>query len=241
MTPGQAQFPLCAAGESRARKYHANPWLVSNAEAREILFPAPPDLGAARPQFVRVGDALPRRRAHWMSGERMSTRSWILAGALSAAVIATVTYGFCQPPPGADPRIRIWPAGSRACGSAGQAHRAARWSDCRLSTDYRAGASGYEAMVAGRWIAVPQDKILRGITNPTGRAVVCARSGEALHPVLRDTRTRREPAGKGFLRQERDAASSHTGSGSSSSHGTCCARNSSCTTGTSLKLGNPRR
>jgi hypothetical protein len=42
-------------------------------------------------------------------------------------------------------------------------------------TDYRAGADGYEALVWGRWVAVPQDKILRGITNPTGRAVVCAR------------------------------------------------------------------
>lgn len=41
-------------------------------------------------------------------------------------------------------------------------------------------ADGYEALVAGRWISVPQDKILRGITNPTGRAVVCARPEETI-------------------------------------------------------------
>jgi hypothetical protein len=103
----------------------------------------------------------------------MSTRRWILAGALSAAVIATVTYGFAAPPPGADPNSDMarWFQSLRQPGTGSSC---CSLSDCRL-TDYRAGASGYEAMVAGRWIAVPQDKILRGITNPTGRAVVCAR------------------------------------------------------------------
>jgi hypothetical protein len=49
------------------------------------------------------------------------------------------------------------------------------------------GLEGYEALVAGSWIPVPRDKILRGIMNPTGRAVVCARpEGEILCFVTPD-------------------------------------------------------
>jgi hypothetical protein len=44
--------------------------------------------------------------------------------------------------------------------------------DCR-TTDYRTDGDNYEAMIEGRWIVVPRDKILQGADNPTGRAVVC--------------------------------------------------------------------
>ena len=53
-------------------------------------------------------------------------------------------------------------------------------SDCRM-TDYRGAQAGYEVLLSGRWVLVPADKILRGIDNPTGRAVVCAHpDGEIL-------------------------------------------------------------
>src|SRR5579859_43624 len=103
----------------------------------------------------------------------MRTRSLLFGCALSATVGLAVTYSIAAPPEGADPNSAMgrWfqslrqPGTSISCCSL---------SDCR-QTDYRAGADGYEALVYGRWISVPQDKILRGITNPTGRAVVCAR------------------------------------------------------------------
>jgi len=91
----------------------------------------------------------------------------------SGAIAGIVTYGFAAPPPGADPNSDMarWFQSLRQPGTGTSC---CSLSDCRL-TDYRAGMSGYEALVAGRWISVPQEKILRGITNPTGRAVVCAR------------------------------------------------------------------
>lgn len=103
----------------------------------------------------------------------MSTRSLVLVCALSAAAGLTVTYGIAAPPPGADPNSEMgrWFQSLRQPGTGTSC---CSLSDCRL-TDYRASSIGYEALVAGRWLVVPQDKILRGITNPTGRAVVCAR------------------------------------------------------------------
>jgi len=103
----------------------------------------------------------------------MSKRSLILVCALSGAIAGIVTHGFAAPPPGADPNSDMarWFQSLRQPGTGTSC---CSLSDCRL-TDYRAGVSGYEALVAGLWISVPQDKILRGITNPTGRAVVSAR------------------------------------------------------------------
>ena len=102
----------------------------------------------------------------------MSTRILLLVCALSAAAL-TVTYGIAAPPPGADPNSEMgrWFQSLRQPGTGTSC---CSLSDCRL-TDYRTGQDGYEALVGGRWLTVPRDKILRGITNPTGRAVVCAR------------------------------------------------------------------
>jgi hypothetical protein len=87
------------------------------------------------------------------------------------------------PPQNADGTYRAWfqnlrqPATGISCCSI---------SDCRV-TEYRAGQEGYEVLLAGRWLPVPQDKILRGIENPTGRAVVCAHpDGEILCFVTPD-------------------------------------------------------
>ncbi len=100
-------------------------------------------------------------------------RSRLLVCVLSSAAVLTVTYGLAAPPPGADPNSAMgrWFQSLRQPGTGTSC---CSLSDCRL-TDYRAGADGYEALVGGRWRAVLQDKILRGVTNPTGRAVVCAR------------------------------------------------------------------
>ena len=43
----------------------------------------------------------------------------------------------------------------------------------RTAVNARMGGQGYEVLIDGRWIAVPEDKILNGKANPLGRAVAC--------------------------------------------------------------------
>ena len=101
------------------------------------------------------------------------------ASLLVATILLLLIVGDTNaaPPPNADGTYRTWfqslrqPQTGLSCCSI---------SDCRM-TDYRGGQDGYEVWLAGRWILVPPDKILRGIENPTGRAVVCAHpDGEIL-------------------------------------------------------------
>lgn len=51
--------------------------------------------------------------------------------------------------------------------------------DCR-ATEYRASAEGYEALIDGAWLRVPQDKVLHRVANPIGRAVVCYMPGRGI-------------------------------------------------------------
>jgi len=74
------------------------------------------------------------------------------------------------PPPDSDGRYANWFQNLRQPGTGSSCCSLA---DCRM-TEYRGTPQGYEALVYGRWVVVPQEKILRGIVNPTGRAVVCA-------------------------------------------------------------------
>jgi len=94
---------------------------------------------------------------------------WLRAGGVAlVAVIAAASQSRAVPPENADPSLAPWfqslqaPNGSSCCSMA----------DCRL-TDYRINATGYEALVEGRWMVVPPDRILTHVGNPTGRAVVC--------------------------------------------------------------------
>lgn len=53
-------------------------------------------------------------------------------------------------------------------------------SDCRF-TDSRVTPAGWEARVSDdQWVAVPNDKIIRGKANPNGRAVLCHIGGNVL-------------------------------------------------------------
>jgi len=56
--------------------------------------------------------------------------------------------------------------------------------DCRI-TRARVTADGYDALIEGEWIAIPDDSRLDRFDNPTGHAVVCYRrfhndNGDAL-------------------------------------------------------------
>ncbi len=55
--------------------------------------------------------------------------------------------------------------------------------DCR-QTDYRAAGDHYEALVQGRWISVPPEKVLDRTDNPTGRGGGVLDAGHR-HHVLR--------------------------------------------------------
>jgi hypothetical protein len=46
--------------------------------------------------------------------------------------------------------------------------------DCHFATA-RASGIGYEVAIETAWVAVPSDRILERVSNPTGRAVVCYR------------------------------------------------------------------
>jgi hypothetical protein len=73
------------------------------------------------------------------------------------------------PPPGADMSLAPWFQGLRQPGTG---MSCCSISDCR-QTDFRTNGSHYEAMIEGRWLPIPPDKILDRTDNPTGRAVVC--------------------------------------------------------------------
>lgn len=44
--------------------------------------------------------------------------------------------------------------------------------DCR-PVDYKMDSNGYEALIEAKWVRVPDEKILHGKPNPTGRGVLC--------------------------------------------------------------------
>jgi len=87
-------------------------------------------------------------------------------------------------PENADPALAPWfhslqaPNGSSCCSIA----------DCRM-TEYRINPTGYEALVEGRWLVVPSDRVLSHIGNPTGRAVVCYLPGMGILCFVRPDET----------------------------------------------------
>lgn len=44
--------------------------------------------------------------------------------------------------------------------------------DCS-PVDYRISPDGYEARVDGQWLSIPSVTVIRGKSNPVGRAVLC--------------------------------------------------------------------
>lgn len=90
----------------------------------------------------------------------------IAVGLLCAFMVDTAS---ANPPPGADMSLAPWFQGLRQPGTG---MSCCSISDCR-QTDFRTNGSHYEAMIDGRWLAIPPDKILDRTDNPTGRAVVC--------------------------------------------------------------------
>jgi hypothetical protein len=86
-------------------------------------------------------------------------------------LLAGLTAAPAAPPAGADPNSPIgqWFQSLKQPGSGVSCCSVA---DCR-PVDYRIGAEGYEAMLDGSWVHVPDQRVLRNQANPTARAVLC--------------------------------------------------------------------
>lgn len=74
-----------------------------------------------------------------------------------------------RPPKDADMSLAPWFHSLRQPGTGMSCCSVA---DCRR-TDFRIKGNRYEAMVAGKWQAVPPNTVLDRTDNPTGQAIVC--------------------------------------------------------------------
>jgi len=90
-----------------------------------------------------------------------------------------------RPPPNADMSLAPWFQGLRQPGTGISCCSIA---DCR-QTDFRIAGTHYEAVIEGEWRAVPPDKVLERMDNPTGRAVVCFTPARGIMCFIRGPET----------------------------------------------------
>jgi hypothetical protein len=95
----------------------------------------------------------------------------LVAAAIFLAALCVAVAAFADPPSGAltTGPIHDWfqslevPGTNTSCCSE---------ADCR-PVDYRLADKGYEVFIENEWRAVPEDRVLHGKTNPTGRGILC--------------------------------------------------------------------
>ncbi len=88
---------------------------------------------------------------------------------ISGVILLLACQAHAAPPPDADPKLAPWFNSLRLPQSAVPCCSMA---DCR-SVLSRLVNGHYEAFVEGKWVSVPDDKVLTRPDNPTGHAVVC--------------------------------------------------------------------
>lgn len=125
---------------------------------------------------MNVSRAIPVRWATSFSGR--------LSGAI-AALLALAATAHAQPPPNADPALAPWFQSLRQPGTGASCCSIA---DCR-PTEYRTKDNHYEALIEGKWLVVPPEKVLQRTDNPTGRAVVCWTPQRGIMCFVRGTET----------------------------------------------------
>ena len=87
--------------------------------------------------------------------------------ALTLACAILLSPAVAAPPPNADPALAPWFQSLKQPGSGSSC---CSISDCRIEP-YRQTAIGYEVLLDGEWIRVPDDKVLQQIEiTPAGRS-----------------------------------------------------------------------
>lgn len=87
-----------------------------------------------------------------------------------AAALAIAAPAVAAPPEGADPSLGPWfqglkrPDTNTSCCDV---------TDCR-PVESRTEGDRYQALVDGKWIDIPNEKVIHPSSNPVGRAVLCA-------------------------------------------------------------------
>ena len=120
--------------------------------------------------FGATGEALASPR-----GRDSGFRIWQMA-AIMATQLSSMTAAESAQPQNSDGALAAWYHGLKAPNGSGCCDMA----DCR-STESRITATGYEALIENKWIAVPRERVLTETSSPTGRAVVCYEPG---HPEM---------------------------------------------------------
>jgi len=92
---------------------------------------------------------------------------------------------YAAPPENADSSLAPWFQSLRQPGSG---ISCCSMADCR-AIEYRTSATGYEAFIDDKWLAVPPDRVLQNTANPTGRAVACYIPGRGILCFVRPAET----------------------------------------------------
>jgi hypothetical protein len=112
--------------------------------------------------------------------------SSLTLAAFAAMLCIFATGAAAAPPDNADPGMAVWFQTLRQPGTGISCCSIA---DCR-QTEYRTSELGrYEALIEGRWMDVPPEKVLDHTENPTGRAVVCYLPGQGIMCFVRPSET----------------------------------------------------
>ena len=90
-------------------------------------------------------------------------------GCAVALLVALCGRGDAAPPENADPALKPFFESLKQPGTGVSCCSVA---DCR-PVEYRLASEGYEALLDASWVRVPEDKIIHGKQNPTGRAQLC--------------------------------------------------------------------
>lgn len=97
----------------------------------------------------------------------------IVSGVLAVVpLFASLGQASAAPPADADLQNHAW---FESLQQPGERHLlCCSIADCHLAAS-RISQDGYEVAIENSWVAVPADRVLQNVSNPTGRAVVCYR------------------------------------------------------------------
>lgn len=104
-------------------------------------------------------------------GRRLTIRLFV--GFFAAAIVLGVAHrALAAPPSNTDLSNQQWFESLLQPG--GRHLPCCSIADCHVTTS-RVTNAGYEVVIDDSWVAIPADRVVEQVSNPTGRAVVCYR------------------------------------------------------------------